>query len=136
MARSTHTVARTGHLGPAVIAALFAVLISLLSPPAYGSTHPHVPDGAMLTSASATQHHGGPHADDEHRAVLHSATTRSPGDTGERPSPPALAALAPSPTADGPPQPTSTPLPALPAPGPAQVADRHPMRAPPSSPGI
>lgn len=132
MARSTHTVPRAGGLGPAalLIAALLALLATLFSPPATGSTHPHVPDDAALTSATMRAYNG-PHTDDGHPAAA-----RCHRDTiGERPSPPVPATLTPCCTADSPPHSTSMPLPAVRPPAPAQTADCHPTRAPPPPPG-
>lgn len=132
MARSTHTVRRVGGLGSAalLIAALLALLATLLSPAATGSTHSYMSDDAAL--ASVTMRAGsGPHTDDGHPAAA-----RCHRDAiGERLSPPAPATLTACCTADRPPRSISTPHPAMRPPAPAQAADCRPTRAPPPPPG-
>ncbi|MFF0091167.1 hypothetical protein ACFYSF_14570 [Streptomyces canus] len=159
MAGFTHTVSRTRGPGPGLPwAALLAVLLTLLSPPALGSTHQGTPVGALLAAeepargeryadradpgapvgallAAEGPAHGEPYADRADPAVSTAAVRSQRDATGERPAPPvSVQGASPAPATDRllrAQQPVSTASP----PTSEQPALRHGVRAPPARSG-
>jgi hypothetical protein len=134
VARTSHTVPRSGGLTPtAVFAVLLAVLTALFCSP---SADPHAlapPSEALISAAAQTG--DAPWADDGHSAAC-TALPRGPRDCpGERVSPPVTATLASHRVLAGPPRSAFTEPTAGSPPVALLLADRHQGRAPPPQPG-
>ncbi|MFF7548569.1 hypothetical protein ACFZCU_33745 [Streptomyces canus] len=134
MDRCTHTVSRTRGPGPGrVWAVLLAVLITLLSPPALGTTHEGALVGALLVAEESA--HGQPYADSADPAVSTAAVRSHRDATGERHAPPvSVPGASPDPATDR----LLRAQPPVSAAGPPtsdQPALRHGVRAPPSLSG-
>ncbi|WP_406160312.1 hypothetical protein OG806_32195 [Streptomyces sp. NBC_00882] len=134
MARFTHIVSRTRGPGPGLaLAALLAVLITLLSPPALGTTHPCAPVGTLLAAEESA--HGEPYADSADPAVTTAAIRSHRDATGERHAPPVSApGASPDPATDRLRR-AQPPVSAAGPPASEQPALRHGVRAPPSLSG-
>lgn len=133
MAHYTHTVSRTR--GPRLAwAALLALLLTLLSPPALGGTHDGAPVGALLAAEESA--HGEPYATSADPAVSTAAVRSHRDATGERHVPPVSVPGASPDTATGPLRPAQPPVSAAVQPASEQSSLRHGVRAPPSLSGI
>jgi hypothetical protein len=135
MARTSHTVPRTGGLGPAsvVIAVLLVVLTAWLHPLSYGSPQLHATDSAV--SVSGAVQIDGPRADDAHSAVC-AAPVRSSRDVPvDRLTAPLTAVLTSHGRPCDPPWSACGDTRAVRLPCHPHLLDRHQDRAPPPLPG-
>jgi hypothetical protein len=136
--RCTHTVSRTRGPGPSpgpglALAALLAVLLTLLSPPALGGTHHGAPVGALRAAEEPA--HGEPYVDSADPAVPTAAVRSQRDVTGERHAPPAaVPGASPDPATDRLLR-AQPPVSAGGLPTSEQPPLRHGVRAPPSLSG-